>query len=85
MLAMSLPTPLSPNPPAGQRHFFTGPIIKTELLLEWLDQHGVTASTADAEPGADPDDLGREMHVFVAAEHYDRAYQLFFAEREDEL
>jgi hypothetical protein len=82
---MSLPAPQPPAPPAGQRHFFTGPIIKTELLLEWLDQHGVTASTADAEVGADPDDLSREMHVFVAGEHYDRAYQLFFAEREDEI
>lgn len=82
---MSNPTPIDPQPPAGQRHFFTGPIIKTELLLEWLEQHGVTASTADAELGADADDLGREMHVFVAEAHYDRAYQLFFAEREDEL
>lgn len=82
---MSNPTPLEPQPPAGQRHFFTGPIIKTELLLEWLGQHGVTATTADAEVGADPDDLGREMHVFVAEADYDRAYQLFFAEREDEL
>lgn len=79
------PVPIPPCPPAGQRHFFTGPIIKTELLLEWLAQHGVTASTADAELGAEPDDLGRELHVFVAHEHYDRAYRLFFAEREDEL
>ncbi len=82
---MSQPTPLPPTPPTGQRHFFTGPIIKTELLLEWLGQHAVSASTADAEADVDPDDLSREMHVYVADAHYDRAWQLFFAEREDEL
>jgi hypothetical protein len=82
---MSTPVPLAPQPPTGQRHFFTGPIIKTELLLEWLAQHGLTASTAEAETGVDPDDLSREMHVFVIAPHYDRAFQLFFAEREDEF
>lgn len=78
-------SPLSSDPPAGQRHFFTGPIIKTELLIDWLEKHGILALTTPAEPETDPDDLSREMHVFVPTEHYDRAYQLFFAEREDEL
>lgn len=74
-----------PEPPAGERHFFTGQIIKTELLITWLEKHGITASTAPAEPETDPDDLSREMHVFVPVAQYDRAYQLFFAERQDEL
>jgi len=68
------------------RHFFTGPVIKTELLVEWLGRHGIVAEQVWSDPTLPDDgDLSREAHVRVSAEDYDRAYQLFFAEREDEL
>lgn len=79
----------------GMRHFFTGPAIKTDLLLVWLEKHGVEATSRAAEgedsPGggaggeAGEEDLSREMEVWVAEGDYERARQLFFSEREDEL
>jgi hypothetical protein len=67
------------------RHFFTGPFIKTDLLVTWLEKHGVTAQMESVDPAGDDLDLGREMRVLVAETDYDRAYQLFFEERQDEL
>lgn len=67
------------------KHFFTGPFIKTDLLVSWLDQHGIAATTESAEPDADENDLSREVHVLVPEADYDRAYALFFEERQDEL
>ncbi|MFM7099678.1 MAG: hypothetical protein ACKOET_08085 [Verrucomicrobiota bacterium] len=68
------------------RHFFTGPVIKTELLVEWLGRHGIDARQEWLDPGgADEGDLSREARVLVEEAQYDRAYQLFYAEREDEL
>lgn len=67
------------------RHFFTGPFIKTDLLLTWLEKHGVAAQMESVDPTADDLDLGREMRVLVAETDYDRAHQLFFEERQDEL
>lgn len=80
------------NVPEGKRHFFTGPVIKTELLIVWLEKHGIEASqewaeaaTTDAVGSDAVEDFDRHAHVFVEETGYDRAYQLFFAEREDEL
>lgn len=67
------------------RHFFTGPFIKTDLLVTWLEKHGINAITEPVEEPADEEDLSREVRVLVPEADYDRAYQLFFAEREDEL
>lgn len=68
------------------RHFFTGPLIKTELLVTWLEKHGIAATTTAVDPSLPDDgDLSREMHVHVPEADYDRAWQLFFAERQDEL
>lgn len=68
------------------RHFFTGPVIKTELLLVWLDKHGIAAEQVYSDPSLPDDgDLDREAQILVAKEDYDRAYRLFYAEREDEL
>jgi hypothetical protein len=68
------------------RHFFTGQVIKTELLVEWLGKHRIEARQEWVDPALPDDgDLGREARVLVAESQYDRAYQLFFAEREDEL
>jgi hypothetical protein len=66
--------------------FFTGPVVKAELLAVMLEKHGIAATHAFADPSAPDDgDLSREAHVLVPEADYDRAYQLFYAEREDEL
>ena len=66
--------------------FFTGPVIKTELLVVMLERHGIAATQEFIDPSAPDDgDLNREARVLVPEADYDRAYQLFYAEREDEL
>ncbi len=66
--------------------FFTGPVIKTELLVVMLEKHGIAATQEFVDPAAPDDgDLGCPANVFVPDADYDRAYQLFFAEREDEF
>ena len=66
--------------------FYTGPIINTEMLVAMLEKHGISA-TQKLLPGEsdDEDDLNRTAQVFVPETDYDRAHQLFYAEREDEL
>jgi hypothetical protein len=70
----------------GLKLFYTGPVINTEMLVMMLEKHGITA-TQELLPGesADEDDLNRTAHVLVPETDYDRAFQLFYAEREDEL
>jgi len=66
--------------------FFTGPVVKTELLVVMLEKHGIAATQAFVDPAASDDgDLNRPAQVFVPEADYDRACQLFYAEREDEL
>ena len=66
--------------------FYTGPVINTEMLVVMLEKHGIIATQefVDATQ-ADDEDLNRPAKVFVPEADYDRAYQLFYAEREDEL
>jgi hypothetical protein len=89
------------NVPDGMKHFFTGPVIKTELLIVWLEKHGIEArqewavtsergdsgQLAEANPATESDveDLDREAHVFVVSSGYERAYQLFYVDNGDEL
>jgi len=54
------------------------------MLVVMLEKHGIKASQEYLEPGAD-DDLNRLTKVCVPEQEYDRAYQLFYAERQDEL
>ena len=66
--------------------FFTGPVVKTELLVVMLEKHGIAATQEFVDPSQHDDgDLNRLANVFVPEADYDRAHQLFFAEREDEL
>jgi len=66
--------------------FYTGPVINAELLVTMLEKHGIEAAQEFVDPGAaDDGDLSRPAKVFVPEADYDRAYQLFYAEREDEL
>jgi len=66
--------------------FYTGPVINTEMLVTMLEKHGIQATQEFVDPNqTDDGDLNRPAKVLVPDEDYDRAYQLFYAEREDEL
>ena len=66
--------------------FYTGPVVNAEMLVMMLEKHGIAATQAFVDPVAPDDgDLSRPAQVFVPEVDYDRAYQLFYAEREDEL
>ena len=66
--------------------FFTGPVVKTELLVVMLEKHGIAATQEFVDPGLPDDgDLSRLANVFVPEADFDRARQLFFSEREDEI
>ena len=66
--------------------FFTGQVVKTELLVVMLEKHGIAATQEFVDPSAPDDgDLSRPANVFVPDDDYDRARQLFFSEREDEI
>lgn len=66
--------------------FFTGPVVKTELLVVMLEKHGIAATQEFEDPAAPDDgDLSRPANVYVPEADYERARQLFYAEREDEL
>ena len=66
--------------------FYTGPVVNAEMLVVMLEKHGIAATYEFADPSLPDDgDLSREAHVLVPEADYDRAWQLFYAEREDEL
>ena len=65
--------------------FYTGPVINAEMLVVMLEKHGIAAHQEWEQPEGDPDDLSRPARVMVPAADFDRAWRLFYAEREDEL
>jgi hypothetical protein len=66
--------------------FFTGPLVKAELLVTMLDKHGIVATQQFVDATAPDDgDLDRPTQVWVSEGDFERAQQLFFLEREDEL
>lgn len=66
--------------------FYTGPVVNTEMLVVMLEKHGIAAVEEFVDPAApDEGDLNRLARVLVPEGDYDRAFQLFYAEREDEL
>jgi len=65
--------------------FYTGPVINAEMLVVMLEKHGIAATHELVELTAPADDLNQPAKVFVPEVDYDRAFQLFYAEREDEL
>ena len=66
--------------------FYTGPVINAEMLVAMLDKHGIAATQSFVDPDVPDDgDLSRPAQVFVPEADYDRAYKLFYTEREDEL
>jgi hypothetical protein len=66
--------------------FYTGPVINAEMLVVMLEKHGIAAAQEFVDATApDNGDLSRPTKVLVPITDYERAYQLFYAEREDEL
>ena len=56
------------------------------MLVVMLEKHGIAATQNFVDASVPDDgDLNRPAQVFVPETDYDRAYQLFYAEREDEL
>ncbi len=66
--------------------FYTGPVVNAEMLVVMLEKHGIIAQQEFVDPAIpDEGDLSRPARVLVPETDYDRAFQLFYAEREDEL
>jgi hypothetical protein len=66
--------------------FYTGPVINTEMLVVMLEKHGIAATQEFVDASLPDDgDLNRLAKVLVPEADYDRAHQLFYSEREDEL
>lgn len=66
--------------------FYTGPVINTEMLVSMLEQHGIAAVHEFVDPTLPEDgDLSRESNVLVPEADYDRAYRLFYEDKENEL
>jgi len=66
--------------------FYTGPLVNAEMLVAMLEKHGIMATQEFVEPDQPDDgDLSRPTKVLVPESDYDRAYRLFYTEREDEL
>jgi hypothetical protein len=66
--------------------FYTGPLVTAELLVVMLEKHGIVASQKLVNSSAsDDNDLDEPTQVLVPDVDYERAWQLFHAERQDEL
>ncbi len=66
--------------------FYTGPVVNAEMLVMMLEKHGIAATQNFVDTTLPDDgDLSRPAQVFVPETNYDRAFQLFYAERQDEL
>ena len=66
--------------------FYTGPVVNTEMLVVMLEKHGIAATQEFADPSAlDDGDLSREANVLVPEADYNRAYRLFYEDKENEL
>ena len=69
----------------GMKLFYTGPLVNAEMLTVMLIKHDIAASYERDDPAADEEDLNALCKVFVPDADYDRAYGLFYTEREGEL
>lgn len=67
------------------KEFYTGPAVNAEMLVVMLEKHGISASQEFVDESGDAEDLSRPARVLVPEADYERAWQLFYAEREDEL
>ena len=70
----------------AHRLFYTCPVNDAELLAVMLEKHGIIATEKVIEPMPEgEDEFSRPVEVWVPESDYDRAYQLFFGDNEDEL
>jgi hypothetical protein len=68
------------------KHFYSGPVINTEMLVTMLEKHGIAAAQEFVDPSLPDDgDLSREANVLVPEADYDRACRLFYEDKENEL
>jgi hypothetical protein len=65
--------------------FYTGPVVNAEMLVVMLEKNGIAATQEFVDPGPDDGDLNRPAKVFVPERDFERAHNLFYAERQDEL
>jgi hypothetical protein len=66
--------------------FYTGPLVNAELLVMMLEKHSIDACQKKIEgPAFEDGDLNQPTEVWVPEKDYERAYELFYAERQDEL
>jgi hypothetical protein len=66
--------------------FYSGPVINTEMLVVMLEKHGIMATEEFEDPDAPDDgDLSRPARVLVPEADYDRAHELFYGDKEDEI
>lgn len=69
----------------GMKLFYTGPLVNAELLIVMLEKHGIAGTQEFVDADGDEFDLNRMTRILVPEEDYDRAYNLFYAEKEGEL
>ena len=70
----------------GMKLFYTCPVNDAELLVVMLEKHEIVAKEEMVEPMPEgEDEFSRPVKVFVLEADYDRAYQLFFGDSEDEI
>jgi len=65
--------------------FYTGPLVNAELLVAMLEKHSIAATQEFVDAEGDEFDLNRMTKVLVPEAEYDRAWNLFYAEKEGEL
>jgi len=66
--------------------FHTCPVNDAELLVVMLEKHEIEAKEEMIEPIPEgEDEFSRPVKVFVPESDYDRAYELFFGDSENEL
>jgi hypothetical protein len=66
--------------------FYTGPVVNTEMLVAMLEKNSIAATQEFMEPELPDDgDLNRLAKVLVPDADYERAFGLFYADRQDEL
>jgi hypothetical protein len=65
--------------------FYTGPLVNAELLVVMLEKHGIAATQESIDADGDEFDLNRLTKVLVPEPDYDRAHDLFYAEKEGEM
>ncbi len=74
------------TPTCAIKKFYTGPLINAELLVVMLEKHGIRATQQELDGTPAPEeDLSRPVMVLVPEADYERAFQLFYTERQDEL